>query len=130
MDYGLKNQELHNQLLINNVDINDCLRERYCNGIMGVPITFMDKYNPSQFKIIGLAPERLKEGESQLQIKRYRNAVQHKKDDSTCGGNKVNDGPAILHNAKPNKYPYYTSETVEGKYLEVLYARVLIERMI
>lgn len=23
-------------------------------GIMGVPITFMDKYNPSQFEIIGI----------------------------------------------------------------------------
>ena len=25
-----------------------------CNGIMGVPITFLDKYNPNQFEIIGL----------------------------------------------------------------------------
>ncbi|KLE02949.1 adenine-specific methyltransferase EcoRI family protein [Aliarcobacter butzleri] len=25
-----------------------------CDGIMGVPITFMDKYNPDQFEIIGL----------------------------------------------------------------------------
>lgn len=25
----------------------------YCNGIMGMPITFMDKYNPEQFEIIG-----------------------------------------------------------------------------
>lgn len=24
-----------------------------CNGLMGVPITFMDKYNPEQFEIIG-----------------------------------------------------------------------------
>lgn len=23
------------------------------NGVMGVPITFMDKYNPTQFEIIG-----------------------------------------------------------------------------
>ena len=26
-----------------------------CNGIMGVPITFLDKYSPDQFEIIGLA---------------------------------------------------------------------------
>ena len=26
-----------------------------CNGIMGVPITFLDKFNPEQFEIIGLA---------------------------------------------------------------------------
>ncbi len=25
-----------------------------CNGIMGVPITFLDKYNPEQFEIIGV----------------------------------------------------------------------------
>ena len=24
-----------------------------CNGIMGVPISFLDKYNPDQFEIIG-----------------------------------------------------------------------------
>ena len=28
-------------------------RER-CSGIMGVPITFLDKYNPEQFEIIGM----------------------------------------------------------------------------
>ncbi|EEX76719.1 hypothetical protein SELSPUOL_01825 [Selenomonas sputigena ATCC 35185] len=26
-----------------------------CNGILGVPITFLDKYSPDQFEIIGLA---------------------------------------------------------------------------
>ena len=35
----------------------DCIREslskRYCNGIMGVPITIIDKLNPKQFDIIG-----------------------------------------------------------------------------
>src|SRR5690606_37159892 len=25
----------------------------YYNGVMGVPITFLDKYNPNQFEIIG-----------------------------------------------------------------------------
>ena len=39
-------------------DTSDCTREllftgRKCNGIMGVPITFLDKYNPEQFEIIG-----------------------------------------------------------------------------
>ncbi len=26
----------------------------YCNGEIGVPITFLDKYNPNQFEIIAL----------------------------------------------------------------------------
>ena len=98
------------------------------NGVMGVPITFMDKYNPDQFEIVGLAPERLSEQEASLQIKRYINAIQHKADGTTCSGNKVNDGPVLVHEGIPAKYPYYTSETVPNKYLEVLYARILIRR--
>jgi hypothetical protein len=27
---------------------------KHCRGLMGVPITFMDKYNPEQFEIIGI----------------------------------------------------------------------------
>lgn len=26
---------------------------QWCNGIMGVPISFLDKYNPDQFEILG-----------------------------------------------------------------------------
>ena len=26
-----------------------------CNGVMGVPITFLDKHNPEQFEILGIA---------------------------------------------------------------------------
>ena len=33
--------------------MQEYLFQRYCNGIMGVPITFMDKYNPTEFEIIG-----------------------------------------------------------------------------
>ena len=29
-------------------------RRRDYDGVMGVPITFMDKYNPEQFEIVGL----------------------------------------------------------------------------
>lgn len=29
------------------------------DGIMGVPITFLDKYNPEQFEILGLDDHRL-----------------------------------------------------------------------
>lgn len=33
-------------------NINELSSERYCNGTTGVPITFLDKYNPEQFEII------------------------------------------------------------------------------
>ena len=32
--------------------MQEYLFQRYCNGMMGVPITFLDKYNPEQFEII------------------------------------------------------------------------------
>ena len=35
------------------VPFTECIPSDH-NGIMGVPITFMDKYNPDQFEIIGL----------------------------------------------------------------------------
>ena len=31
------------------------LLSKKCNGVMGVPITFLDKYNPDQFEILGMA---------------------------------------------------------------------------
>ena len=31
----------------------ELLFEKKCNGYMGVPVTFMDKYNPNQFEIVG-----------------------------------------------------------------------------
>lgn len=30
------------------------------NGVMGVPITFLDKYNPEQFEIVGLIAGNIK----------------------------------------------------------------------
>lgn len=33
--------------------MQELLSERYCNGIIGVPVTFTDKHNPQQFEIIG-----------------------------------------------------------------------------
>lgn len=119
-------QKYDNYDAINVDKIKDIPYDYY--GVMGVPITFMDKYNPKEFEIVGLAPERLKEGESSLQIKRYANAIQNNKNGTICSGNKVNDGPTLLHNSIPNKFPYYISETVPGKFIEVLYARVLIKR--
>lgn len=72
-------QQIIGQCLTASQNIQESLSQRYCNGIMGVPITFIDKLNPEQFNIIGLAPERLASGQEKLQIKRYKNAIQHKK---------------------------------------------------
>lgn len=95
---------------------------------MGVPITFMNSYNPDQFKILGLAPERAEKGKSVLQIKRYKDATQHNKNGTIERGSKVNDGPVIARDEPLKNHVYYTSPSVPNKYLQVLYARVIIQR--
>ncbi|MBE6360698.1 MAG: DNA methyltransferase [Treponema bryantii] len=106
------------------VSFTDSIPSDY-DGVMGVPISFLDKYCPEQFEIVGLAPER-----SDTMINRifhYNNAVQHNSNGTTQSGNKVNDGPTILYKEPPGKFPYYTCENREG-FLEVLYARILIKK--
>lgn len=41
-----------------------------CSGVMGVPITFLDKYNPEQFEIVGCADYTGKYGSDEIGIKR------------------------------------------------------------
>ena len=56
-----------------NVDITKDIPLDY-NGMMGVPITFMDKYNPDQFEIIGVGIANLG---LEMGIERYK--PEHKK---------------------------------------------------
>ena len=53
-DCGTSKAELPNRLSAANENTNACSCAGRCNGIMGVPITFLDRYNPEQFEIIGL----------------------------------------------------------------------------
>jgi hypothetical protein len=48
------------------------------NGAMGVPITFLDKYNPDQFEIIGLANDKRDENEVFIKGKATYLDEQHK----------------------------------------------------
>ena len=45
-------QDCHQTQSTDDCMTESLLRER-CSGIMGVPITFLDKYNPEQFEILG-----------------------------------------------------------------------------
>ncbi|OXB09554.1 modification methylase [Flavobacterium plurextorum] len=94
------------------------------NGIMGVPITFLDKYNPDQFEIVGMTSGR-DEFEARP-IKKYINPKQHNEDGTTTNGSKANTSSTILYKNKPEGV-YYTADNAEG-YLKVLYTRFLIKR--
>lgn len=67
-------------------------------GIMGVPITFLNKFNPNQFEILGMTktPICYDNNTEAKRTKIYENVTQHSKNGKTSSGNKVNDGPTLL----------------------------------
>lgn len=72
------------------------------DGVMGVPITFLDKYNPNQFVILGKTDRQAIYG--------YRNKIYTKKDATNY--NDLNRGPALFINGK----------------LKAIYQRIFIKR--
>ena len=92
-------------------------------GVMGVPITFLDKYNPEQFEILGMTTGRKEFDPRAYPTIRYTNAIQHNPDGTTANGSKINTR-AALRNDEP-KGVYYTAAERDYK-LEIVYARILI----
>lgn len=92
-------------------------------GAMGVPITFLDKYNPDQFEILGMTSGR-DEFEARP-TKRYKNARQIQPDGRESNGGKVNTGPALLVAQRPPKTTVYTADGVDG-YLIRTYMRIVV----
>lgn len=48
------------RILEESLNTGESLSERYCNGIIGVPITYLTKHNPEQFSITGLGSGSIK----------------------------------------------------------------------
>jgi hypothetical protein len=91
------------------------------DGVMGVPISFLDKYNPEQFEIIGIT----KKVGFHLRTKIYEKQTQIDKNGKCSEVTKLNDGATIELATPPADKTYYV---VQGKnYLQV-YARILIKR--
>lgn len=87
-------------------------------GVMGVPITFLDKFSPDQFEIVGIAKAPLGQPS-----KIYPKQIQVSKTGTRSTVSKLNDGPAIKLKSPPEGKTYYE---VDGEpYLQV-YARILI----
>lgn len=94
------------------------------DGVMGVPITFIDKYNPEQFEILGMT-----NGHDDYKIgpsKRYENAIQHNRNGSVVSGSKANTRATVLFNDFPDAV-YYTADNADGP-LGIVYARILIRK--
>lgn len=80
----------------------ECIPRDY-DGVMGVPISFMDKYNPKQFEIIGMAKRGA--GDPKLRSKVYTKEDYPNYSD-------LNSGPTIMVNGR----------------LKIAFPRILIRR--
>lgn len=125
MDSGIKAAVSPNRWSMANESINAYSSSSgdRCNGIMGVPITFLDKHNPDQFEILGLSQ---KVGFGLESNKNYDNYKEVRQDGSFTGssGKKTNGNPVLA--GKPKKNNYYVNEA--GDCVYSLYARIFIRR--
>lgn len=88
------------------------------SGLMGVPITFLDKYSPDQFEIIGITKTWFGAAS-----KVYGIQIQVDKSGKRSTVTKLNDGPVLKVESPPDRKTYY--EVDGGIYIQ-LYARIII----
>jgi hypothetical protein len=86
-------------------------------GMMGVPVTFLDKYNPEQCEIIGY------EYSDELRTRTYPVQIQVDKKATRSSVTKLNDVCALRVDRPPSSETYYI---VNGEYFVAPYKRLFI----
>ena len=92
------------------------------DGVMGVPISFLDKYCPEQFEIIGLTKTWFGAAN-----KKYPSQIQVNSNGKKSEVTKLNDGATLRLSFPPTGQTYYI---VDDRYYIQVYARVLIKHKI
>ena len=96
-------------------------------GAMGVPVTFMDKYNPEQFTVLGLLQSSTDEQAGTPNLRYYNDFKEMRQDMTYTGasGGKANGNPVIQGKSLKGNFLYnpFTNE-----YVHSVYARILICR--
>lgn len=92
-------------------------------GLMGVPISFLDRYNPDQFEILGITQSW--DDHSGLKQRIYPTQVQVSKAGVRSTVGKLNDGAAIKVTEAPVGTTYY--EVGEEMFVKP-YCRILIRK--
>ena len=90
------------------------------DGTIGVPLTFLDKYNPEQFEILGITKTWFG-----MATKTYPDQIQVDKNGSEKRVSKLNDGAVLEVPQPPVGKTYYR---VDGKTYIQTYPRILIRR--
>lgn len=99
------------------VPFTDAIPSDY-DGMMGVPISFLDKYSPEQFEIIGY------EKSYHLRTKIYPNQIQIDKNGKRTNVTKLNDGAVIKVFTRPDDMTYYM---VDDEYYAQSFKRIFIK---
>ena len=89
------------------------------DGVMGVPISFLDKYSPEQFEILGISKTWFN-----FANKIYPSQIQVSKTGIESTVSKLNDGVTLELKQIPDGKTYYKVGT---KNYEQLYARIFIK---
>jgi len=92
------------------------------DGVMGVPITFLDKYNPEQFEILGSTQRGCHDRVPDF--KKYDSYREMKPDGTPTGssGGKTNENPNLEGN--DGKKNYFINET--GHIVQSAYSRIFV----
>ena len=89
--------------------------------IMGVPVTFLDKYNPDQFEILGITKTWFG-----MASKTYGEQIQVDRNGKESRVTKLNDGAVLEVQTPPLGKTYYK---VDGKIYIQTYPRILIRKI-
>lgn len=100
------------------VGFTDAIPSDY-DGVMGVPITFLDRYNPDQFEILGTTQSWDASG---LKTKTYPTQIQVTRTGQESKVGKLNDGGAL----KVTDVPESTYYVVDGEMFVQPYKRIFI----
>lgn len=105
------------------IPFSDAIPSDY-DGVMGVPLTFLDKYCPEQFEILGCSQR----GCHDLvpDTKKYNDYWETKQNGQRTGssGNKTNENPNIARNDGKNNYFI----NAEGHIVQSAYSRIFIRK--
>ena len=97
------------------------------DGNMGVPITFLDKYNPEQFEILGLLQSSTDEQAGTPNLRYYNDFKEMRQDMTYTGasGGKANGNPVVQGKSVKGNFLY---NPVTKEYVHSVYARILIRK--
>jgi len=121
---GKKNYDSYDNYDAIDVPFVDSIPSDY-SGVMGVPISFLDKYCPEQYKILGLTQRGCHDDFPDT--KKYNEYWEVRPDGTPTGssGNKTNENPNLVGN--DGKRNYFINK--DGVTVQSAYQRIFIKKI-